>query len=160
MGIRERIVDAHLLWQKGRREGALLMILVAIAATSRKKFPDRRRVSDKKPFTSLVSAKMVELSGKVNWIPTLKWSIEFRGVQCPFEDFLYEFLRCELAHAATLPSDIVFRVPPIPVPIMTQGCDLIIHPGLVPALAEIVVDAPENDDEFPNPSEDFSDFSI
>lgn len=38
-GIRDRITDAKLLWASGRKEEALLLVLIAVAATARKKYP-------------------------------------------------------------------------------------------------------------------------
>ncbi len=41
MSIRDRLGDAELLLSQGRNDGALLGVLVAVAATSRKRYPDR-----------------------------------------------------------------------------------------------------------------------
>lgn len=42
MAITDRLVDADLLWRHGRREGALLSALVAVAATAQRAFPGAR----------------------------------------------------------------------------------------------------------------------
>ena len=42
MSIEHRIKDALYLWEDERYEGALLNVLVAVAATSRLRYPDRR----------------------------------------------------------------------------------------------------------------------
>jgi hypothetical protein len=39
MSIMTRIEDADLLFQLGRKEGALLLVLIAVAATSKKRYP-------------------------------------------------------------------------------------------------------------------------
>ena len=40
MSIEDRLADADILWKHGRHEGALLSVLVAVAATARKTFPE------------------------------------------------------------------------------------------------------------------------
>ena len=51
MSLRDRIVDAELLWRNGRTEGALLSILLAVEVTARKRYPrgtkSKTRVSKK-----------------------------------------------------------------------------------------------------------------
>jgi hypothetical protein len=42
MSVRERIEDAKMLWNAGRKEGAFIMILIAVAATARKPQGPRR----------------------------------------------------------------------------------------------------------------------
>ena len=49
IGIQARVEDAGVLAEAGRLEGALLMLLVAVAATSRKRYPKIPRGSDPKP---------------------------------------------------------------------------------------------------------------
>ena len=43
-------------------------------------------------------------------MPALHWSLTFRGQEYQFEEFLYRFMRCELAHQAKLPPDVRFGV--------------------------------------------------
>lgn len=40
MSIKDRLAEADLLWKHGRREGALLSVLVAVAVTARITFPE------------------------------------------------------------------------------------------------------------------------
>lgn len=40
MGVTERVDDARFLWAAGRREGALLCVLTAVAASARRTFPN------------------------------------------------------------------------------------------------------------------------
>ena len=37
--VRERLEDAALLWQHGRKHGAWIQVLIATAATARRRFP-------------------------------------------------------------------------------------------------------------------------
>lgn len=39
MSLRDRIIDAELLWRNGRTEGALLSVLLAVEVTARKRYP-------------------------------------------------------------------------------------------------------------------------
>src|SRR5258708_24111477 len=39
VSVRERIEDAKILWDAGRKEGAFIMILIAVATTARKRYP-------------------------------------------------------------------------------------------------------------------------
>lgn len=103
MSIRQRIEDAMLLWGSGRREGALLCALVAVAATSRLRFPDRKAVRDSEAFeTFLTSAHPVRLS------------VEYRSELHSVERIFYKWLRCELVHEGGLPADIEFMPDPEP----------------------------------------------
>jgi hypothetical protein len=97
MGIRKRVEDAELLWHAGQAEGSLLMALVAVSATARRKYPDRK---DGDGFEQLL-------------LDVRRWrlSLEFRGSQVPIERLLWKWFRCELVHEAGLPVDI--RLMPI-----------------------------------------------
>ena len=98
--IQARIEDAGVLADNGRYEGALLMILVAVAATSRKRYPKNTGVSDRDAFTRFLRDEMWEL------VKDPPDGIEFRGQKRPIEEFLYEFLRCELIHEGGVPLDL------------------------------------------------------
>ena len=95
MAIRDRLADADVLWAAGRREGALLSVLVAIAAASREEWPDIE--GDKKKFCKFVSRRM---SGAVDVVRD--------GKSVTFESLLYKFYRNSLAHEASLPQNVVF----------------------------------------------------
>lgn len=97
MSIRARIEDAMFLWQSGRQEGALLSALVAVAATSRRRFPNRKAVSDREAFERFISAAH-----------TVHLSVEYRGEVHSIEHVLYKWLRCELVHQGEVPVDIAF----------------------------------------------------
>jgi hypothetical protein len=120
MSVRERVDDAVCLWKNGRQYGALLCLLVAVAATSRKRYPkpppgkkgeDERKgtgpvrlypgeyaKSDRVAFESFLYDEMFTLTGK-----KMKYGVAFpfRGKpSVPYETILYEFLRCPLVHEA------------------------------------------------------------
>ncbi|WP_454296553.1 hypothetical protein [Salana multivorans] len=93
MSIEERLGDADLLWRNGRREGALLNVLVAVAATARKAYPEAS--GDRASFQDFMRS-------------THGWTIgiEYRGRQVDLDYLFYKWLRCELVHTAALPPDL------------------------------------------------------
>jgi len=88
----ERLDDAEFLWAHGRREGAMLSVLVAAAAVARRHHP---KASDREAFEGFLQAQH-------DW--TI--SVEFRGQQCDVDHLLYKWMRCELAHTGSLPIDL------------------------------------------------------
>jgi hypothetical protein len=110
MSIRARIEDATILYTIGRPQAALLCVLTAVAATSRRRRPNTTR-SDRDPpkkmgdgeaFEAFLSDEMPRICNVVNYC------IEFRGQTHRIEHVWYKWLRCELAHEASLPTDIDF----------------------------------------------------
>jgi len=96
-GVHARIEDAGVLADRGRFEGALLMLLVAVAATARKRYP---KMGDHKAFTLFLRDEMWRLVKEHSDI------VVFRGKERRIEEFLYKFLRCELVHRAAVPRDL------------------------------------------------------
>lgn len=94
MTIHERLADADVLWAAGRSEGALLSVLVAVTAIAREVHP---QCGDGDAFRRFLAARH-------------RWSIsvEHRGRQVSVDQLMWKWLRCELAHRATLPIDIQF----------------------------------------------------
>jgi len=107
-GVYARIEDAGVLADAGRFEGALLLLLVAVAATARKRYPrgtlsrkrPKEKMGDREAFTLFLKDEMWRLVREHTDI------VYFRGRKRPIEDFLYEFLRCELIHDAGVPTDL------------------------------------------------------
>lgn len=95
MSIDERLRDADVLWTGGRREGALLSILVAITGAARVSYPDAKGDGD---------AFRRFLADRHTW--TTK--IEHRGKLVDFDQLMWKWLRCELAHTGSLPVDVQF----------------------------------------------------
>jgi hypothetical protein len=95
-GIVDRVEDARVLWNGGRREGALLCVLVAVAARARLA-GHPRGVTDREAFESY-------LAGCFPW----NLSVEYRGRLEPIEHVFYKWLRCHLVHRAVLPMDLTF----------------------------------------------------
>lgn len=142
MSLRARIEDAVLLWQHGHREGALLSALVAVAATARRRFTDRKGVGDGAAFERFLSSAH-----------SVRLSVEYRGEAHPIEHIFYKWLRCELVHEGGLPFDIEFMPDPKPgaLSVRAGGAPdyiLKISNGWFTHLVEAVIGAPENTAEF------------
>jgi hypothetical protein len=99
IGVQARVEDAGILADNGRYEGALLMLLVAVAATSRKRYP-KRKMSDHEAFTTFLRDEMWQLVKEHDDF------IVYDGEKKPIEDFLYEYLRCQLVHEGHTPIDL------------------------------------------------------
>lgn len=97
MSIKKRIEDAIFLWQNDHFEGALLSVLIEIAATARLRFPDRNKSNDKEAFEKFL-----------NESSRIKTKVEFRGGCRPLENIFYKWLRCKLVHEGSTPPDIQF----------------------------------------------------
>lgn len=95
-GIHERVADAKMLWTAGRREGAFLMVLVAVAARARQDYP--RQVGDRDAFERFIESRF-----------RTRISVEFRGELHSLERILYKWMRCELVHDGGLPVDLRFN---------------------------------------------------
>lgn len=103
MSIRARVDDAILLWNNNRKEGAFLNVLVAVAATSRLRFPDKDTVRDREAFVRFLEAAH-----------TVRISVEYRGECLPVELVFYKWIRCQLVHEGNLPIDIEFMPDSVP----------------------------------------------
>jgi len=84
---------------------ALLIALVAISATSRKRYPDRKAVKDNEAFKSFLGDELPVVTNG-----TVEWTVNCLGEMIPIQDFFYKRVRCELAHEGGLPDDVEFIV--------------------------------------------------
>jgi hypothetical protein len=123
LGIRRRIEDARVLWQAGRKEGAFSQILIAVAATARKRYPpppkgakpvpdDQRPhlgegARDGNAFKTFILDEMETITGG----PKYNVAFPFQGQVTPLEDILYENIRCVLVHEGGLPDNISLSEP-------------------------------------------------
>ena len=140
MSVKARVQDASILWERGQREGAFLMALVAVAATARSRFV--KSASDRDAFEQfLQSAHPVRLS------------VEYRGELQPIEHVFYKWFRCSLIHEGTLPMDIEFmpEVHPGVLSVRAGGAPefvLRVSEGWFHHLIHAVRTAPENGEAF------------
>lgn len=146
MSIKSRLDDARVLYSDGHREGALLSVLIAVAATSRRRYPNGT-FGDKEAFTRFVGEEMLTVTGRVQ-----NYNVAFRGQMMPLQDLLYKFVRCELAHEAELPADIVFERGDH-LRVKVEPARITFSDVLIDGLALAVEQAPENADLFPKPEE-------
>jgi hypothetical protein len=93
MSIKSRLDDAALLWNSGRLEGAFALVLIAVAATARRRFP--RPIGDKQAFEDFLSQ---------GWFKRI--SVEYLGEAHPMYHIFYKWFRCELIHEGELPLDV------------------------------------------------------
>lgn len=100
MSIRRNVEDAKFLWKAGRRESAMLLAVVVLAATARKEQPEAR---DREAFEALAKR-----------IRPYSLSIHYRGGMRSIQEILYKWLRCVLVHEADWPADINFIPNPAP----------------------------------------------
>lgn len=124
MSVRERIEDAKLLWSLDRKEGAFIMILIAAAATARKRYPmppkgvksvpkgQRPRpgeyADDATAFKTFLLEEMDKITGGMKY----NVAFPFRGKdKVPLEDILYVHLRCHMVHEGCTPPSITFTEP-------------------------------------------------
>jgi len=148
MSIKSRIEDADSLFQLGRKEGALLLVLIAVAATSRKRYPNRKKISDNKAFKKFVSEEMSRYAP--GWKENTKVQIEFQGKPLWMPEVLYEYVRNELTHKAELPEFISFKDEQgfsFNVSVLNNK-ELTMSDTIFHYLKKIVIDAPENADLF------------
>lgn len=94
MSIRDRLVDADILWMAGRREGALLSTLVAVTALGKQKYP---HLGDGEAFRQV-------FADQYRWGSTVK----HRDRLLTIEQLMWKWMRCELVHCAGLPVHVQF----------------------------------------------------
>jgi hypothetical protein len=124
MSVRDRIEDAKVLWQAGRKEGAFVQILIAVAATARKRYlkapkgskpvPDGQRprpgeyASDGTAFKTFLLDEMDKITGGMKY----NVAFPFQGREkVPLEEILYAHLRCHMVHEGETPPSITFTEP-------------------------------------------------
>jgi hypothetical protein len=145
--VSERIKDSVALWQIGRFEGCLIMILVSVAATAKKRYP-RTGFSDSESFKKYILDEM----GKITGGPTSGVKFYYNtSYNIPLEKFLYNILRCELLHEGTMPVELKFSEPVVEngkIFNVLRLYDPIEFPiGWIWNLARAVMESPENNFE-------------
>ncbi len=141
MSIRDRIEDSKLLFDAGKLEGALISILIAVAGTSRKRYP-AKAMKDREAFVKFLVDERSKLSGgqEVN--------ISFRGVPITLENLLYKLVRSSLVHEAALDEHISFEYGDFLVDKRGTTEYFTFSSELALRLSYVVVSAPENKNVF------------
>ena len=150
MTIRNRLEDARVLSANGRQEGAFVSVLIAAAATSRKRY-SRAEWDDSEAFKNFIYDEMGIITGCAKYGVVFP----FQGKQVPLEDIFYHHMRCQLVHEGGMPESIVFTQPVFSeggvIHTMHLGEDQLGFPaGWIEHLATAVWLAVENDDLWPD----------
>ena len=95
MSIKARLEDAMVLWDQGRKEGAWALVLIAAAATSRKRYP--RPMKDNESFNQFI--RDIEGTIVLGQFPVPPMDPIMFGT-APMTDIIYEHMRCNLVHEA------------------------------------------------------------
>ncbi len=145
MSVRSRLEDAKHLYEVGRFDGALLSVLVAVAATSRKRrpMPEQDRVA----FESFLREEMLVVTGGA----VESYHVRFRGKMVRMEELLYRFVRNQLAHEGKLPTDVRFERSKDVGSLLTNVTEdsITLSESWMDGLSKCVQFAPENHNEFP-----------
>jgi hypothetical protein len=103
MSIRSRLEDATILFSAGRREGAFVQVLIAAAATSRKRYK-LDEWDDGESFKNFIYDELGVITNGMKY----GVAFQFQGRNTPLEDIFYHHLRCQLVHEGTMPATISF----------------------------------------------------
>ncbi|MBI4535478.1 MAG: hypothetical protein HY708_04310 [Ignavibacteriae bacterium] len=148
MSVRERLEDAVLLWNNGRKQGAWIQVLIAAAAISKLRFPDQKDGEAFRQFIREVTPTIV--NGTAPAIPggiTVVFNAE-TPEQMPLDQVMYKHMRCYLLHEAVMPSDVCLSESHVVdgklVADLRGGSPLTIPDFWVIHLAKAVAYAPEN----------------
>lgn len=154
MSVKHRLEDAKLLWDNGRKDGALLEILIAAAATAKKRFP---RKKDKNGFKELIR-QITPTIYDSNFPPViggggikLVFGSDGSSNQLSLDEALYTYFRCNLVHEACMPKNVQFIEHKIidgkEVDKIIVGTPLQLPESWILNLAKAVAEAPENINE-------------
>lgn len=107
--IKERLEDALVLCQHKRFEGAWTQVLIAAAATARKRFPKEGDAAGFKNYIRQVAVFFFEPDAKIVEGNGVTINLGKGGPQeITLDTLIYKNLRCNLVHEATLPDEILF----------------------------------------------------
>ena len=157
IGVQARVEDAGVLADKGRYEGALLMLLIAVASTSRKRYPrgtpskknPNKKMYDREAFTTFLRDEIWRL------VKEHSDFVVYRGKQRPIEEFLYKYLRCQLVHEGHTPVDLYpMRDGDVLTIDYPDGSRISFSRLLLTRLNDVVWRAPENSYEATKPELD------
>lgn len=179
MSVRDRLEDAYILYQNGRKEGALFSTIIAVAATSRKRHPRKKVKEDSKAFKMFISEELSKYGPgwgentqvrfkftdkpdkpvpvKIN-LGQLSSSMEKLKVsndkddlpETTCRDVLYKYVRNELVHEARLPKCVEIKDENSLNITILDYSKITFTTGLIFYLTKIAVEAPENRDLFEN----------
>lgn len=97
-GIKNIVEDASFLLNEKRLEGALLFALVAVAGTSRKRYPQTDVYSDRKAFVKLLNNENMGYPEE----HAFNGCFKYEGKKFTAPELLYEYFRNRLIHEGSL----------------------------------------------------------
>lgn len=103
--IKKRIHEASVAFNQGYKESALISLLIAMAATARKRYP-KAQYGDQAAFTKFIQDEML----RGNFLgPSLEvcLSLVWMGNPTPLEKIIYD-VRCNMVHEAGLHPQVVY----------------------------------------------------
>ena len=107
MSVRQRLEDALLLWKYGRKQGAWIQVLIAAAATSRMRFPNKKDGEAFRAFIREVTPILLDANAPA--VPggiSLNFYSQVRGDGIALDHLIYSHLRCNLLHEAVLAEEV------------------------------------------------------
>lgn len=171
MSIHSQVADATFLAQHGRYQGALTNLMLAVAASAQRCFPQGTKsrekpaepMSDREAFILFLGGRIRKLLFGGQGGPecgTSGISVGFKGHQYDVAYVLYEFYRCELVHEGELPEDVEFvphnewAIPSVNTGntsysvSISSGNKMVLDHGWINLLVAAVMHAPCNGAEF------------
>lgn len=148
MTIRDRLIDAKLLWDNGRVAGAWIQVLIAAAGTSRSRYPNKKDGEAFRAFIKEVALTIMDGRDAVASPGITVMLIADSPHEISLDEVLYKQLRCTLLHEGKMPEEVLFSEPR-----MVDGTSMstfinwspLTLPGnWVINLAKAVAHAPEN----------------
>lgn len=145
MSIKNRIEKAVKDFQQEDYENALFQSLIAVAATSKKRYPLKR---DGDAFKQYLKDEFLP-----NLQPNISikggfFRVPYKGKAIDIETLLYKYIRCHYIHQSELAPNIVFSGPETGFNISSDENNLILNWGVIEILVRIVVESPENSNLF------------
>lgn len=145
MSVRKRLEDARVLSAAGSRDGAFIQVLIAAAATSKKRYP-HPKYKDNIAFKNFIYDEM----GVVTGGPKFEVKLPFLGKDSPLEDILYTHFRNSFIHEAEKSSSVDYTETEYEdgtaVHLLQLKNPLGFPAGWIEHIATAVWLAPENDD--------------
>ncbi|MCH8148501.1 MAG: hypothetical protein IH987_10990 [Planctomycetes bacterium] len=141
MSIRIQLDDARSNLTEGRFVAAMVLYSIAIAAASRKRYPDKR---DGDAFCTFVQDenRMLMPGGETLYIPGTEPKDPPGEIpEMTLATFLYKYIRCKIVHEAELPTHVTLSRKPFLIRVI--GCWVELGDHFFAGLHRIVANAPE-----------------
>jgi hypothetical protein len=141
-GIKGQLYDARFLYANDRYQGALTMVLLAVAASSRRAFPNAK--GDRERYTKFLGGRIRKLMMGQRGPDELRasqWQHEWGGNKANLEDTIYNLYRNNIIHEGGLPATVRFvekTKPGFGITLSGDGNTFEADHGLLDLLGEVV----------------------